>query len=503
MTKHFYYPLFIAYAVSSPFASQASAKSTKVRKAPNVLFICVDDLRTELGCYGNSIVKTPHLDKLASEGSLFFNHYVQVPTSGASRASLLTGRFPQTKQDLSNHACVTRISRQPKKNTPETFFHQLRKNNYYTVCIGKVSHHADGLLYDYEEAVSTVRELPYSWDECLFDSGKWGSGWNAFFGYADGGNRQSAKKQVKPYESADVDDEGYVDGLTANLAVDKLKELAKQKDKPFCLAVGFFKPHLPFNAPKKYWDLYDESEISLPPAPNVPEGVNKASLHNSHELNAYRLTDEKASLISPLSDAYARKIRHAYLACVSYVDVQIGKVLNELKRQGLDDDTIVVVWGDHRWHLGDLGAWGKHTLMDVALNSTLIVKAPHKKSNVKNKRIVSSVDIYPTLMELCGVPVDVPVDGNSFVTLLDTPEYSLWQDVAYSYFNNGISMRIPNYRYTRYFRNAQPQEEFFEYTSDKFERKNIASQKAEIIHTLIPLWGKGNTGLYTPPSKIK
>ena len=472
---------------------QAAESQTK---KPNILFICVDDLRKELGCYGNTIVQTPNLDKLAAEGSLFFNHYVQVPTSGASRASMLTGRLPRTRGDVSNNAFQHRITGKPEGKAPETMFHQLKRNGYYTVGIGKISHSVDGYHYGYEQPVSDHLELPYSWSEVAFNAGKWETGWNAFFGYADGSNRQGKKKQVKPYDCADVPDEGYPDGLTAQLAQTKLRELA-QKDQPFCLAVGFFKPHLPLNAPKKYWDLYDEAKIPLTPVPAIPTDVNKASLHPSGEFNGYQLGDEKPSLAKPVSDAYARKLKHAYYACVSYTDAQIGKVLDELKRTGQYDNTIVVVWGDHGWHLGDLNVWGKHTLFETALGSTLIVKAPQTKKGVKNNRIVSSIDIYPTLMDLCGINTDYTLDGKSFTTLLQNPADKNWHEAAYGYFINGISLRTPEYRYTRYFREQQPTEELYDYVTDRFERENIIKKQPEVAKTLLPLWEKGNTGVYS------
>lgn len=464
----------------------------KAQVHPNVLFICIDDLRQELGCYG-SIVKTPNLDKLASEGSLFFHHYVQVPTSGASRASMLTGRLPGKEQDLSNEACKINLSDREECEHPETMFHHLRRNGYYTVGIGKISHYADGYLYGYTRSKSTRLELPYSWDEMLFDAGKWGTGWNAFFGYADGSNRQSREKQVPPYECADVPDEGYPDGLTANLAIKKLRELSGRKTS-FCLAVGFFKPHLPFTAPKKYWDLYDESAIPLSPVPQIPEECHRFALHDSGEFNGYLRGDEKVSLDKEASDTYARKLRHAYFACVSYVDAQVGKILNELEQLGKADNTIVVVWGDHGWHLGDQRVWGKHTLMEVSLRSALILKAPNARKAVKNSRIVSSIDIYPTLTELCNISTPEGLDGRSFAKLLNTPEERLWQEAAYSYFNNGISVRVPRYRFTRYWHEMRYISELYDYRIDKLERKNIfATERKSIVNKLMDIWEKGCT----------
>jgi len=279
--------------------------------------------------------------------------------------------LPKTTGYLSNEACRTYISGKPETKYPKTFIHHLRRNGYYTVGIGKISHYVDGLLYGYTDPVGTEYELPHSWDEMLLDDKKWGSGHNAFFGYANGTNRNTLNKEVKPYECADVPDTAYVDGLTANLAIKKLREL-KMKNQPFFLGVGFFKPHLPFNSPKKYWDLYDESKLPLSPTPFIPENVNKASLHNSGEFNQYKLGEEKASLEAPVSDAYARKLRHAYFACVSFTDAQIGKVLTELDKLELAENTIVVLWGDHGWHLGDHLVWGKHTIFERALKSPLI-----------------------------------------------------------------------------------------------------------------------------------
>lgn len=468
----------------------AAAQPKNAPKKPNILFICIDDLRQELGCYG-SVVKTPNLDKVAGQGSLFFHHYVQVPTSGASRASMLTGRLPRDKQDLSNEACKIKLSGREESEQPETMFHHLRRNGYYTVGIGKVSHYADGHLYGYARPKSNRLELPYSWDEMLFDAGKWGTGWNAFFGYADGSNRQSREKQVPPYECADVPDEGYPDGLTANLAVKKLRELSGRKT-PFCLAVGFFKPHLPFTAPKKYWDLYDESAIPLSPVPQIPEECHRFALHDSGEFNGYLRGDEKVSLDKAASDTYARKLRHAYFACVSYVDAQVGKILNELEQLGEADNTIVVVWGDHGWHLGDQRVWGKHTLMDVSLRSALILKAPNTRKGVKNNRIVSSIDIYPTLTELCNISTPEGLDGHSFAKLLNTPKERSWQEVAYSYFNNGISVRVPQYRLTRYRYETRYIFELYDYRVNTLERKNIfATGRKSIVNKLMDILEKG------------
>ncbi len=468
------------------------ASGLEAPQKPNVLFICIDDLRPELGCYGHSYIKSPNIDRLAERGVVFTNHFTQVPTCGASRCSMLTGMLPRTPGHLSNEACRQYIAGKPETEQPETFIHHLKRNGYYTVGIGKISHYVDGLLYGYTDPVGTEYELPHSWNEMFLNPGKWGTGWNAFFGYADGENRQSRKAQVKPYEMADVPDTGYPDGLIAEQALGKLGELARQKQ-PFFLAVGFFKPHLPFNAPKKYWDLYDESKIPLSPNPFIPENVNKASLHNSMEFNGYQLGDEDATLNGPVSDAYARKLRHAYFACVSYIDAQVGRLLEELDRTGLSKNTIIVIWGDHGWHLGDDLVWGKHTIFEWALRSTLIVKVPGVTKGTHISKVVSSTDIYPTIVELCRLEMPHPTDGTSLVPLLKN-NIASWQEVSYGYFNKGISLRTDRYRLTRYFRQEEPATELYDHQLDPNETKNIATDHPEVVKSLIPLWEKGNLG---------
>lgn len=468
---------------------------SKKNVRPNILFIAVDDLRNELGAYG-SIAKSPNMDALAEEGILFTHHYVQVPTCGASRHALLTGYRPSEPIHLSNNAIVEELSETAEDSIPETFIHRFKQAGYHTLGIGKISHSADGYVYGYEETVSQKRELPHSWSELLFDAGKWDTGWNAFFGYADGANRQSLNKQVKPYEAGEVEDDGYPDGLTANLAVSKLKEL-QNKEKPFFMGVGFFKPHLPFNAPKKYWDLYNREEIPVSDHPGIPENINLASLQESGEFNSYELGDERAGLEASVSDAYAKKLRHGYLASISYIDAQIGKLLRELKRLELDENTIVVIWGDHGWHLGDKRVWGKHTLFENALKSTLIIKTPFAEyRNKKVDAIVESVDLYPTLLALCDITLNHKIDGESLVPLMISNE-SKGQGKAYGYFKQGITLRTPEYRLTKYFREEKPIVELYDHSQDDSEDKNIAGERPEIVEKLMPVLEDGDTGLYS------
>ncbi len=489
--------LLLVILFFTSYKTDFSKIETLAKQKYNVLFIIVDDLRSDLGCYGNRTVQSPNIDSLAKRATVFKKQFVTVPSCGPSRASLLTGKWPRTATDLSNDVLEIRKSKNIK-TSPESFVENLKLNGYYTVGIGKISHSPDGYIYKYLEPKGKEMELPNSWNEMLLDPGKWGTGWNAFFGYANGTNRNELKGETKPYENADVDDEGYPDGLTANLAIKKLKELSVKKQ-PFFLGVGFFKPHLPFNAPKKYWDLYDESQISLTPSPDIPHNVNLASFHESGEFNGYKGGDEKATLSKPLSDAYARKLRHAYYAGISYIDAQIGKVFTELKQLGLDKNTIIVLWGDHGWHLGDDRVWGKHTIAEWSLRSPLIIKVPGIKQGTSCDKIVSSIDIYPTLMELCNIKMPHKADGKSVVPLLSDPKKNNWNNVAYSYYRNGITIRTERYRFTKYFRKEEPVEELYDHFKDPFGNNNIAGKHPDVVRRLLPAWKKGNTGLYDKP----
>lgn len=463
---------------------------------PNILFIAIDDLRPELGCYGIDYIKSPNIDKLAAKGYLFKNHYVNVPTCGASRHSLLTGKLPISKAYLKNGITSQTLSKEKvEPENPETFIHQLKRNGYYTVGIGKISHHPDGYLYGYLEPKSNQLELPFSWNEMLLDHGKWGTGHNAFFGYADGTNRNELNKEVKPYEIAEVADDGYPDGLTANLAIKKMRQL-KEKDQPFFLGVGFFKPHLPFNAPKKYWDMYNPEEIPLAPFAAIPKKSSRVSLQDSGEFNQYKLGEEKVSLDTALSDEYSRKLRHAYAASVSYVDAQIGKVLDELEKLDLQENTIIVLWGDHGWHLGDHLVWGKHTVFERALKSAFIMKIPNRQGGKIINEVVSTIDIYPTLMELCGLGVAKSLDGESLLNLTSEGENANWRNIAYSYYKNGISVRTPKYRLTKYYREVEPEIELYDHQKDSNETINVVDDYPEIVAELLPILEKGNTGLY-------
>jgi arylsulfatase A-like enzyme len=462
--------------LASLAATLALSSGAVAADAPrlNVLFIAVDDLRPQLGCYGREEMATPNIDRLASQGRLFRRHYVQVPTCGASRCAMLTGWYPHEASGYGNDAfaALPRESWAPIVSMPQLF----RKNGYRTASIGKITHSPDGRLENGEA------ELAQAWDEVGAPAGKWGTAWKAFFAYAHGGTRVTG--QTPSTERADVPDDGYPDGLIAEAAVRKLGEL---KDRPFFLAVGFYKPHLPLNAPAKYWDMYAADQVPPAKYARPPSGVDpEISLHKSSEL-----TPRYTGLATPgvVTAEEGRRIRQAYAACVSYVDAQVGKVLDGLERLGLADRTVVVLWGDHGWHLGEHGIWGKHTLYEVALRSPLIVRVPRMASpGAAADGIVESVDIYVTLAELCGLG-PVASSGESFRQALDDPA-AAGKRAAYGFWagGRGHSIRTERYRLTQYTERGDAsrvaQVELYDHAADPDETANVAAKHPGVVREL-------------------
>ncbi|MBN1291452.1 MAG: sulfatase [Candidatus Latescibacteria bacterium] len=400
--------------------------STGGRKKPNVLFFPVDDLRPQLGCFGHAQMISPTIDRLASEGSLFRRAYCQVPVCGASRASLLTGIRPTRGRFIDFYTKVD-------EDIPGalTLPKHLRNNGYHTISNGKVFHHADDTLESWSEQ-------PWR------PKGEW-----VGRGYITDDNKKIAldtdyNGRGPAYEIADVPDNAYPDGAIADKAIADLRRL-KDMGKPFFLAAGFMKPHLPFNAPRKYWDLYRRENIDLADNPFRPKGAPDAALHNWGELRNYIGIPQEG----PLSDDLARTLIHGYYACVSYTDAQIGRVLAELDRLGLSDNTIVVLWGDHGWQLGEHGLWCKHCNFETSLHSPLLVRAPGFKGGNVTDALTEYVDIFPSLSELCGFAVPEHLQGSSFVPLMQNPD-TPWKKAAFSRYHDGDSIRTDRYRYTEW-----------------------------------------------------
>ena len=419
---------------------------------PNILFISIDDLRPELGCYGNPVIKTPNIDRLASEGVTFMQAYCQSAVCAPSRASLMTGLRPDSTR-------VWHLGDQFRKIKPDavTMPQYFHKYGYYTVSIGKIFHNymPDSISWDEPD----LRPFPYGEPENLKRDGE------TFYeleasriiqikrregiiarnpnAYADGWNCGPG------IESADVPDANYIDGAQADLAVETLKRL-KKKNQPFYLALGFYRPHLPFNAPKKYWDLYDRATIPLPPNPHVPDGAPVFSMNSMYELRAYAGFEHvKHPIEASLPEDTVRLLRHGYYAAVSYVDACVGKVLDALQDLDLADNTIVAIWGDHGWKLGDLGSWGKMTNYEIDTHVPLIIKAKGQRPKAKVEGLVELVDLFPTLCELAGIPVEEYLQGTSMVPVMKNPQLE-WKDAVFSQFHRRPKEAYDGGRYMGY-----------------------------------------------------
>ena len=438
----------------------AAAEGTPTR--PNVLFIAVDDLRPHLGCYGHSGVLTPNMDRLASRGMVFERAYCQQSICMASRASLLSGYRPD-KGDMFH--CGPLYKHVPDALPVNRHF---LDNGYEAVSIGKIYHHKS------DEKRGWSREAFHA-------KGQWaGRGYLtpeavALVREFDAKHPEASRKGMGPaFECADVPDSAYEDGLAADRAVEELNRL---NGRPFFLAVGFHKPHLPFNAPKKYWDLYREEDIRPADNPFAPKNAPKEALTDWGELRGYHGIPTKG----PLPDDLARRLIHGYRACVSYADAQIGRVLDELDRLDLRKNTIVVLWGDHGWKLGEHGMWCKHTNFELDTHSTLLVSAPGMKAAGRRTRALTEfVDIYPTLCDLAGLEKPGHLEGTSLAPLLDDPERP-WKEAAYSQYPRGTvmgySVRTDRHRYTEWRRIGEKEvraRELYDHETDPDENINVA-----------------------------
>lgn len=409
----------------------------------NVVFVAIDDLRPMLGCYGASYAQTPNLDRFATESLRFNHHYVQVPTCGASRYALLTGRSPAKTNALSNHAFYQGDTQLTEEQAgAQTMPEMFRRSGYRTVCIGKISHTADGLVYAYDGSGDGRIEVQHAWDELPTPYGSWERGWGIFFAYAGGRHREQNSGYMPVMEFTAEKDEDLPDGLLARTAVARLKEF-QTSGEPFFLAVGFFKPHLPFVATKGDWEAM--KDVTIPDAPH-PEAIDSEYWHKSGEFYKYQLPFPDNN---PLAAEDRLTARRAYAAAVRYADRQVGRVLDALNETGLADNTIVVVWGDHGWHLGEYAIWAKHTPFERALRSALLIRAPGmRRAGGATDALVETLDLYPTLVDLCRPKfgrTHHPLDGRSLVPLLNGEQTSV-REAAISYWRDAVSVRTPSHR---------------------------------------------------------
>jgi len=436
---------------------------------PNVLLICVDDLRPELASFGAGHMHTPNIDKLAAQGRAFTRHYVQAPTCGASRFALLTGLYGPA----GNHALFERAEKLKKhpELIPPSMPAWFRHYGYETVSVGKVSHHPGGrggANWDDE----ADPEMPNSWDVHLLPAGDWKHPRGAMHGLAHGEIRGNAK-EMDVYQSAAGGDEIYPDGLIVNESLNQLQRLSTSGN-PFFMAVGIIRPHLPFGAPKKYFEPYRDIAIPEIPHPKKPGG--KTTWHGSGEFMKYNRWGR-----NPNKDAeFADLVRRHYMACVSYADAQVGRLLKELHDLNETNHTIVVLWGDHGWHLGEHAVWGKHTLFEESLRSPLIIcAAGMPQQGVATDAVVETIDIFPTLVDLTNLPQPEFVNGRSLRPLLHDPEAE--GHAAISYAPKGETIRTDRYRLIEH---RGGHVELYDHESAAGETENIASQKPEIVKEL-------------------
>lgn len=448
----------------------ASFTKPKPDQKPNILLICIDDLRPELKSFGAPHIISPNIDNLASAGISFQNHFTNAPSCGPSRYTLLTGQYGPAGND----ALFLRSEKLKKgKETvnpsmPEWF----KTQGYTTVSVGKVSHHPGGRGgKDWND--STSIEMPNAWTKHLMPVAEWKHPRGAMHGLAKGEIR------IKPstmdvYQSIEGDDNLYPDGAITDEALKQINSLAENKDKPFFLAVGLIKPHLPFGAPKTYYDMYEGvpfPEIEHPKKPNGP-----STWHKSSEFMKYNNWDKNANT----DPDFAYEVRRHYAACVSYADAQVGKILDELKRTGADKNTIVVLWGDHGWHLGEYGIWGKHSLFEESLHSPLIIFDPRKgKKGNKSHAIVETLDVFPTLCQLTGIDIPSFTQGLSLNNILENPNTNGHTAVAYK--SNASTIRNSTHRLTLH---KDGFAELYSYRDGDDESVNIADSNPELVEKL-------------------
>jgi uncharacterized sulfatase len=458
---------FLPWMFPSPSAASADSPV-------NVLLIIADDLNCDLGCYGHRIVKTPNLDKLAEESVRFEKAYVQYPICNPTRASFLTGLYPETIR-VFNNSDHLRQALPDLVTLPQLF----RSGGYFTAAFGKVFHR--GVLPDQELEM----EDPPSWD--LRERGREGE--RARRG--TGRDFPSGSPFGYRWLAAEGDDEDQKDGAIASEAI---RFLEGRREGPFFLAVGFHRPHVPLQCPRKYFDLYSLEDFEAPapsePSPEAPKALP---------------SDDSESSFASWSDDDRREFLRGYAACVSFMDAQAGRVLDALDRLHLTESTIIVFLGDQGFHLGEQGWWGKNTLFERSLRVPLLVRAPGAKGNGRScSALVELVDLYPTLAELCALPAPPGLEGKSFRSLLENPAGD-GRKAAYSILRRGRSVagrtvRTERWRYTEWNGGALGTE-LYDYASDAAEESNLASDpahsktKGELAKLLREISPRGSAGM--------
>lgn len=446
--------LFLKNGVRMLFLLGIFASPTRAADRPNVLFIAVDDLRPQINCYGETKMVTPNIDRLAASGTLFERAYCMVPTCGASRASLLTGIRPAPNRFV-NYLTKAEVDA-PGIKTLNTHF---KDHGYYTVSLGKVFHHLSDNQHGWSEPPKRAQGISYHRPENVKLA-------------ADRAKKLGKRGRGPAWEAVDAPEEEYSDAALASMATSQLQKLAK-REQPFFLAVGFMKPHLPFVCPQKYWELYDPADIQLPETYHRPQDAPDVAIHTFGELRSYAGIPAKG----PVDEETARNLIHGYYACVSFTDAQIGKLLDEVSRLGIAENTIIVLWGDHGWNLGEHTLWCKHSCFETSMQIPLIIRVPHLRGGQRTSVLTETIDLYPTLCDLAGLQTPAHLDGESLLRVLHDPDFQRTKP-AIGRYQNGDTIRTENFRYTRYgIRNNAAARMLYDHNEDPAEDRNIAEKE--------------------------
>ncbi|MEM1222086.1 MAG: sulfatase [Verrucomicrobiota bacterium] len=439
---------------------------------PNVLFIAVDDLRSQLGCYGYEDMVTPHIDSLAADGVLFKQHYVSHPVCIPSRAALLTSLRSERTQQVYGPAMWVDVE------GVQTLGRTFGDAGYTTASFGKVWHTSGEVDPSLEDRFDIVWKRS---DDSIYADPTL-SQLRVELDYGDKEGVRRIKGKLPAAEGPlDVPDEAYGDGLMVGETIKFIKQ-SVESEQPFMAVVGFQKPHLPFNAPKKYWDLYDPiNPPGTPTRETLPEGASELELRTNHELWRYA---EGFRLKKPPAGKDAQRLRHAYAACISFVDAQIGKILSEVDRLGIRGNTVIVFWSDHGYQLGHLGSWTKGTNLEMTAGAPLIISAPGFTQGAVTTRVVESVDLFPTLLDLCGLPPLQITDGTSLRPLLKEPMSEEWTYPGYHIVKRGgppvgRAVRDERFRYVEWRKGWEQNSkiidvELYDYQKHPEERINVA-----------------------------
>ncbi len=438
------YKLLVVLISMFCFSAFAQKKSNK----ENIIFIIVDDLRDLVMAENQLEILTPNIDKLKKRGVNFKNSFTNNPVCGASRASILTGLRP-TKSRFRTY--YTKINEDAPNSL--TIASYLRNNGYKTISNGKISHHAKDAAYGWNDIFRAPRNNPKDYNDPI--------------------NIKNLKNNFGPsYEFVYADDNDYSDGKVTQKTIEDIQSINKN-DKPFFIAVGFRKPHLPFIAPKKYWDLYDKNEISLPSnnffPPSAPQKANYF-----YELRKFTDIPGKG----PITESKAKELIHAYYACVSYIDAQIGLILAELDNQGLSDNTTVVLTSDHGFSLSEHGRWSKHNLFQYELKIPMIISSPKYEKNKTSESFVELVDLYPTFCDIAGLEIPDFAQGKSLIDNLKNPK-KITNDIAFSIWRNGETLISNKYYYTEWsLKGSVTHRMLYDIENDELQMNNIAEIKS-------------------------